>query len=84
VGVVVIEGTVYSGGSNAATCGQLATRRRRLSGSNVRKRERQMRGLLLLLLLLLLCESIVNNHAGNEGIEEDVSNRMGGVKVREK
>jgi hypothetical protein len=82
VGVVVIEGTVYSGGSNAATCGQLATRRRRLSGSNVRKRERQMRGLLLL--LLLLCESIVNSHAGNEGIEEDVSNRMGGVKVREK
>jgi hypothetical protein len=41
-----------------------------------------MRGLLLL--LLLLCESIVNSHAGNEGIEEDVSNRMGGVKVREK
>jgi hypothetical protein len=79
VGVVVVEGTVYGGGSNAATCGQLATRRRRLSGSNVRKRERQMQGL-----LLLFCESIVNSHAGNEGMKEDVSNRMGDVKVKEK
>jgi hypothetical protein len=37
--------------------------------------------------LLLLCsksESIVNGHAGNEGVEEDVSNIMGGVRVREK
>jgi hypothetical protein len=29
-------------------------------------------------------ESIVSDHAGNVGIEEDVRNSMGGVKAREK